>query len=69
MVGARILELREALQCDGREGLKCYWHDLRSEDLDLSRIEHGGNGVIFSAAFCSYGKTKFGEVHVRLNGT
>lgn len=59
---------KKQFNCDELDGCKYHWHDLRREELNLSRRQHGSNGVIVEASFCSHGKTELVLVHVRLNG-
>lgn len=54
--------------CDELDRLNCYLHGLRWEELDLSRRQHGTNGVVVKALICSHGKTELVLVYAILNG-
>ena len=36
---------------DGPDGFSTYWHDLRKEEVVLSRRQNGGGGIMVWGAF------------------
>lgn len=60
--GCVVFSDEKLFTCDGLDGLKCYWYDLREEKLAVSQRQHGGNGVTIRDAFSTHGNSNL--VHI-----
>ncbi|KAI8123499.1 Transposable element Tc3 transposase [Lucilia cuprina] len=52
---------------DGPDSYSCYWHDLRSNDVRMSKRNFGGGSVMVWAAFSAAGKSKICFVPTKMN--
>lgn len=52
---------------DGPDSYSCYWHDLRNNDVRMSKRNFGGGSVMVWAAFSSRGKAKICFVPPKMN--
>ena len=55
--------------CDGPDGFRSYWHDLRKAKLRFSRRNFKGGGVMVWAAISSKGRIKLCFVSKKMNGS
>ncbi|VDO62344.1 unnamed protein product [Heligmosomoides polygyrus] len=53
--------------CDGPDGFRNYWHDLRKEKLLFSKLNFSGGGVMVWAAICWTGRIKLLFVPKKMN--
>lgn len=51
---------------DGPDGYRCYWHDLRKEELIFSKRQCGGGSVMVWAGFGQHGKTGIAFLNKRM---
>ena len=54
---------------DGPDSYSCYWHDLRSKDVRMSKRNFGGGSVMVWAAFSAVGKSKICFVPTKMNSS
>lgn len=54
---------------DGPDSYSCYWHDLRSNDIRMSKRNFGGGSVMVWGAFYMLGKTRICFVPTKMNST
>ena len=52
---------------DGPDGFAYYWHDLRKDELILSKRHSGGGSVMIWACFSYHGKSTLAFVKQRMN--
>lgn len=52
---------------DGPDGLSYYFHDLRKEELHLSRRQMGGGGIMVWAAIGYHGRTDVKFINTSMN--
>ena len=55
--------------CDGPDGNRFYWHDLRKDKLNFSRRNFRGGGVMVWAAIASTGRLKLCFVSKKMNSS
>ncbi|EFO89454.1 hypothetical protein CRE_19968 [Caenorhabditis remanei] len=63
-----IFSDEKKFNCDGPDGYRSYWHDLRKEKLRFSRRNFKGGGVMVWAAIASTGRIKLCFVSKKMNG-
>lgn len=54
---------------DGPDSYSCYWHDMRSTDIRMSKRNFGGGSVMVWAAFSAVGKASICFVPTKMNST
>lgn len=52
---------------DGPDSMSCYWHDVRSNDVQMSKRNFGGGSVMVWAAFSVTGKAQICFVPPKMN--
>ncbi|CAO4362619.1 unnamed protein product [Caenorhabditis nigoni] len=64
-----IFSDEKKFNCDGPDGYRSYYHDLRKEKLRFSRRNFKGGGVMVWAAISSEGRIKLIFVTKKMNGS
>ncbi|PIC13099.1 hypothetical protein B9Z55_027975 [Caenorhabditis nigoni] len=63
-----IFSDEKKFNCDGPDGYRSYWHDLRKAPLRFSRRNFKGGGCMVWAAISSVGRLKLNFVSKRMDG-
>ena len=62
-----IFSDKKKFNLDGRDGIQCYWHDLRKKEHVFSKRPFGEGSVMILGAFSANGKAELVVMERRQN--